>query len=257
MADAGELKQMVMSFRVSELQVLLGYAGRNKTGRKTELMQRALQLVQKGASVPIQIKIRELYNQIFSSNRRKPPGKSDEGPMFSSTKDEHDMKHGGLDYSSGSSLVSPAQSSMFPVHPDVRLKHLPFYDVVAELMKPTSLDLTRPNMKFSICYYTFLSWKLVTSSNYPTGVIYQFIFEMMSLCYVGYLPCFKLFLTTTKIPLKILLKNTIIFNKSISHRHPSCGITFTSCYRIDTSMCNRIQLCILNVFTRVLAVTKA
>ncbi|VDI72023.1 E3 SUMO-protein ligase PIAS3, partial [Mytilus galloprovincialis] len=251
MADAGELKQMVMSFRVSELQVLLGYAGRNKTGRKTELMQRALQLVQKGASVPIQIKIRELY-------KRKPPGKSDEGPMFSSMKLETGHHYrGGLDYSSGSSLVSPAQSSMFPVHPDVRLKHLPFYDVVAELMKPTSLDLTRPNMKFSICYYTFLSWKLVTSSNYPTGVIYQFIFEMMSLCYVGYLPCFKLFLTTTKIPLKILLKNTIIFNKSISHRHPSCGITFTSCYRIDTSMCNRIQLCILNVFTRVLAVTKA
>jgi hypothetical protein len=52
---------MVMSFRESELQVLLGYAGRNKTGRKTELVQRALQLVQKGASVPIQIKIRELY----------------------------------------------------------------------------------------------------------------------------------------------------------------------------------------------------
>ncbi|VDI72022.1 E3 SUMO-protein ligase PIAS3, partial [Mytilus galloprovincialis] len=252
MADAGELKQMVMSFRVSELQVLLGYAGRNKTGRKTELMQRALQLVQKGASVPIQIKIRELY-------KRKPPGKSDEGPMFSSSSNTTYTPNwfGGLDYSSGSSLVSPAQSSMFPVHPDVRLKHLPFYDVVAELMKPTSLDLTRPNMKFSICYYTFLSWKLVTSSNYPTGVIYQFIFEMMSLCYVGYLPCFKLFLTTTKIPLKILLKNTIIFNKSISHRHPSCGITFTSCYRIDTSMCNRIQLCILNVFTRVLAVTKA
>lgn len=52
---------MVMSFRVSELQVLLGYAGRNKTGRKTDLMSRALLLLQKGCSVPIQIKIRELY----------------------------------------------------------------------------------------------------------------------------------------------------------------------------------------------------
>lgn len=53
------------------------------------------------------------------------------------------LTSGGLDYSSGSSLVSPAQSSMFPVHPDVRLKHLPFYDVVAELMKPTSLGIYR------------------------------------------------------------------------------------------------------------------
>ncbi|XP_071167505.1 E3 SUMO-protein ligase PIAS2-like isoform X2 [Mytilus edulis] len=155
MADAGELKQMVMSFRVSELQVLLGYAGRNKTGRKTELMQRALQLVQKGASVPIQIKIRELYNQIFSSNRRKPPGKSDEGPMFSSMKLETGHHYrGGLDYSSGASLVSPAQSSMFPVHPDVRLKHLPFYDVVAELMKPTSLA-PRGTSKFQETHFNF------------------------------------------------------------------------------------------------------
>lgn len=56
---------MVMSFRVSELQVLLGYAGRNKTGRKTELLNRALQLVSRGASVPIQIKIRELYKYLF------------------------------------------------------------------------------------------------------------------------------------------------------------------------------------------------
>lgn len=52
---------MVMSFRVSELQVLLGYAGRNKTGRKSELTDRALQIVARGASIPIQIKIRELY----------------------------------------------------------------------------------------------------------------------------------------------------------------------------------------------------
>lgn len=50
-----------MSFRVSELQVLLGFAGRNKSGRKQELLQRALLLVQKGCSMPVQIKIRELY----------------------------------------------------------------------------------------------------------------------------------------------------------------------------------------------------
>lgn len=36
---------------------------------------------------------------------------------------------------------APHSSSlgMLPVHPDVKLKHLPFYDCVAELMKPTSL----------------------------------------------------------------------------------------------------------------------
>ena len=55
------LQHMVMSFRVSELQVLLGFAGRNKSGRKHELLQRALTLLQKGCSTPVQIKIRELY----------------------------------------------------------------------------------------------------------------------------------------------------------------------------------------------------
>ena len=58
-------QHMVMSFRVSELQVLLGYAGRNKSGRKQELLQRALLLVQKGCSTPVQIKIRELYRYIL------------------------------------------------------------------------------------------------------------------------------------------------------------------------------------------------
>jgi hypothetical protein len=52
---------MVMSFRVSELQVLLGFAGRNKSGRKQELLQRALVLVHKGCSQPVANKIKELY----------------------------------------------------------------------------------------------------------------------------------------------------------------------------------------------------
>ena len=78
---------MVMSFRVSELQVLLGYAGRNKSGRKQELLQRALLLVQKGCSTPVQIKIRELYRyvlylntfssfELLQSKRANPPLKS-------------------------------------------------------------------------------------------------------------------------------------------------------------------------------------
>ncbi|XP_046403040.1 E3 SUMO-protein ligase PIAS3 isoform X2 [Ischnura elegans] len=54
---------MVLSFRVSELQMLLGFAGRNKTGRKTELQTRALDLL-KLRSAPITIKIKELYKTI-------------------------------------------------------------------------------------------------------------------------------------------------------------------------------------------------
>lgn len=57
------LQNMVMTFRVSELQMLLGFAGRNKSGRKNELQTRALDLLRL-KSAPIQMKIRELYKSI-------------------------------------------------------------------------------------------------------------------------------------------------------------------------------------------------
>lgn len=44
-----------------------------------------------------------------------------------------------LDYSTAQRMVEPPSPMGIPVHPDVRLKHLPFYDCVTELMKPTSL----------------------------------------------------------------------------------------------------------------------
>ncbi|GFO21346.1 E3 sumo-protein ligase [Plakobranchus ocellatus] len=181
MADLVELKQMVSSFRVSELHVLLGFAGRNKSGRKQELTQRALALVQKNCSLPVQIKIRELYRQIYpmtkpqtvSTPHHKDPnampmmhrhpgmiGYPPEGPdamqRRSKTSDNRlraqpsvprysFLCHGnpsqmGLDYSVMSNLRSilPQQQSM-PVNPDVKLKHLPFYDVLGELMKPSTL----------------------------------------------------------------------------------------------------------------------
>lgn len=57
------LQNMVMSFRVTELQTLLAYAGKNRSGRKNELQARALELV-KNKSSPIVSKIKELYRTI-------------------------------------------------------------------------------------------------------------------------------------------------------------------------------------------------
>ena len=56
-------QNMVMTFRVSELQLLLGLAGQSRCGRKTELMQRALTLVDRGVSSSVQLKIKELYQK--------------------------------------------------------------------------------------------------------------------------------------------------------------------------------------------------
>lgn len=139
-----------MSFRVSELQVLLGYAGRNKTGRKTELLNRALQLVSRGASVPIQIKIRELYK------RKAPvPGKGPDGDTVG-LKSEPSGYRGPLDF--GASILSHESShssaSSIPHHPDVIFKVLPFYDLITELMKPTSLA-PRGTSKFQETHFNF------------------------------------------------------------------------------------------------------
>jgi len=47
------------------------------------------------------------------------------------------------DHSGSGSLTVPADRLM-PVHPDVRLKPLPFYDVLAELLKPSTLSECLP-----------------------------------------------------------------------------------------------------------------
>ncbi|KAG8199008.1 hypothetical protein JTE90_001805 [Oedothorax gibbosus] len=63
MAEA-ELRNMIMNFRVSDLQVLLGFAGRNKTGKKQELQYRALDLLKLKSSA-VEMKVRELHNRRY------------------------------------------------------------------------------------------------------------------------------------------------------------------------------------------------
>ncbi|KAL5005508.1 hypothetical protein ScPMuIL_018964 [Solemya velum] len=184
MADAAGLKHMVMSFRVSELQVLLGYAGRNKSGRKGELIQRALQLVQKGCSMPIQIKIRELYRALFISSLTplaavsaitSSSGTSNRSKSIfqksSSSNSSLCWREKSVPRSRGSPMLKllmttlkclrsqvramqPDSGSNIPVHPDVKLKRLPFYDIQGELLKPTSL-VPRGSSRFQETHFVF------------------------------------------------------------------------------------------------------
>nr|XP_044998906.1 E3 SUMO-protein ligase PIAS2 isoform X7 [Jaculus jaculus] len=165
MADSEELRNMVSSFRVSELQVLLGFAGRNKSGRKHDLLMRALHLLKSGCSPAVQIKIRELYRRRYP---RTLEGLTDlsaiKSSVFSldgsSSPVEPDLAVAGI-HSLPSTSVTPHSPSspvgsvllqdtkptfemqqpspIPPVHPDVQLKNLPFYDVLDVLIKPTSL----------------------------------------------------------------------------------------------------------------------
>lgn len=191
---------MVLSFRVSELQMLLGFAGRNKSGRKNELQARALELLRL-RSHPVQLKIRELYktiqaDQLAAHQMYGQTGGSGEPQIdqnmhsrnyytrqaISQQQQSQSSVSSGKDLppahqasipqaprtnpvypSSGYTSVTPQQTStapynpypyppkvlpsplqiqsrsQYPIHPDVRLKKLPFFDLLAELLKPSSL----------------------------------------------------------------------------------------------------------------------
>ncbi|XP_070975734.1 E3 SUMO-protein ligase PIAS1-like [Oncorhynchus clarkii lewisi] len=160
MAESAELKQMVMSLRVSELQVLLGYAGRNKHGRKHELLTKALHLLKAGCSPAVQMKVKELYRRRFPTKMVS--------PVDLALPSVHATLSGGLTSlgfdSHGSpsplSLLGPKHelglphlpSSLHPVHPDVKLQRLPFYDMLDELIKPTSLASDNSQRFQETCY---------------------------------------------------------------------------------------------------------
>ncbi|XP_051513058.1 E3 SUMO-protein ligase PIAS1-like isoform X2 [Myxocyprinus asiaticus] len=147
---------MVMSLRVSELQVLLGYAGRNKHGRKHELLTKALHLLKVGCSPAVQMKIKELYRRRFPTKMVSPTDLSLTGIHSSSGGASAGLPAGltqlGFNRHGSPSLLPVAllgpkhelglphlPSALHPVHPDVKLQRLPFYDVLDELIKPTSL----------------------------------------------------------------------------------------------------------------------
>uniref|UniRef100_A0A673XSX5 Protein inhibitor of activated STAT 1 n=1 Tax=Salmo trutta TaxID=8032 RepID=A0A673XSX5_SALTR len=152
---------MVMSLRVSELQVLLGYAGRNKHGRKHELLTKALHLLKAGCSPAVQMKVKELYRRRFPTKMVS--------PVDLALPSVHSTLSGGLTSlgfdSHGSpsplSLLGPKHelglphlpSSLHPVHPDVKLQRLlAFYDMLDELIKPTSLASDNSQRFQETCY---------------------------------------------------------------------------------------------------------
>ncbi|XP_069046675.1 E3 SUMO-protein ligase PIAS1 isoform X2 [Lepisosteus oculatus] len=144
---------MVMSLRVSELQVLLGYAGRNKHGRKHELLTKALHLLKAGCSPAVQMKIKELYRRRFPTKMVTPAELSLPSVHSTTAPLPAGLPQLSFDGHAASSPLLPVSllgpkheldlphlpSALHPVHPDVKLQKLPFYDMLDELIKPTSL----------------------------------------------------------------------------------------------------------------------
>ncbi|XP_060569919.1 E3 SUMO-protein ligase PIAS2-like isoform X3 [Ruditapes philippinarum] len=173
MAEAEELKKMVMSFRVSELQVLASYAGWSKYGRKVDLLQRALYQIERQLSPRIHQKIRELYRQIHNPYAVEPPRSrnlprgqqqvSDPrqleqlarryGTSKVTSQQLQNTQSGAVDFSKRG-LDSLSAASTLPVHPDVRFRPLPFFDIMGELLKPTSLAPKGPS-RYQETYFVF------------------------------------------------------------------------------------------------------
>ncbi|KAH0954009.1 hypothetical protein HN011_006877 [Eciton burchellii] len=201
MEDTEELENMVLSFRVSELQMLLGFAGRNKSGRKNELQSRALELLRLRSHPAVRLKIHELYKTIQAdqmaahqmygqtgstesqidqnmhnrsyyptrqaisqqqqqqasvsagkeltpAHQASLPQAPRTNPVYQSTPyanvaSQRTTTTGYNPFSYPTKVLStplPIQpAGQYPIHPDVRLKKLPFFDLLAELLKPSSL----------------------------------------------------------------------------------------------------------------------
>ncbi|XP_031550616.1 E3 SUMO-protein ligase PIAS3-like isoform X2 [Actinia tenebrosa] len=141
MDEVAELRHMLMGFRVSELQVLLGFAGRSKSGRKHELMGRALQLLKCEGNYQIRAKIKDLYRQRYPRKLSSPPPRA--APPGRVCIVPQSVPVRGREPPNG-----------IPVHPDVRLISLPFFEYIDDLVRPTSL-VPRGMSQFQESYVVF------------------------------------------------------------------------------------------------------
>lgn len=143
-------QNMVMSFRVSDLQMLLGFVGRSKSGLKHELVTRALQLVQFDCSPELFKKIKELYETRYAKKSSEPVSQPhrplDPLTMHStydraSTVPRTPLTGPNIDYPVlyGKYLNGLGRLPAKTLKPEVRLVKLPFFNMLDELLKPTEL----------------------------------------------------------------------------------------------------------------------
>jgi hypothetical protein len=149
---------MILSFRLSELKKLLGFVGFSKSGSKTELQGRASEVLQLH-STTVQMKIKDLYMSIqeeqaggylcqqWQQQQRQPHQSSTVYQQARSSRQgasrQKQMALGMYpnDMYQYQPKASPPASveSTYPVNPDVRLKCLPLFELMGELLKPSCL----------------------------------------------------------------------------------------------------------------------
>ncbi|XP_072099936.1 E3 SUMO-protein ligase PIAS4-like isoform X2 [Mobula birostris] len=125
-------RNMILGFRISELQALLRFAGRNKSGLKHELVSRALHLVRTNCSSEILKKIQDLHaqrNSLASTNAQSQPLLS--APTFPLHSSEAALN--------ARTSIPICHAGKDDTKSKVRLTELPFYEILDNLMIPTEL----------------------------------------------------------------------------------------------------------------------
>jgi len=149
-----EYKNMVLAFRMTELQNLMVFAGRSKTGRKTDLQAKAVDLC-KLNTTDINIKIKELSSAMYRALGSSPTPYSSSASSSTSTTSRPSHYSNPVNAPIASSpSPSPAPLS-YPTYPDVSLKRLPFYRLEETLLKPCSLQPTGTS-RFQEQKFTFI-----------------------------------------------------------------------------------------------------
>ncbi|XP_065912432.1 E3 SUMO-protein ligase PIAS2-like isoform X2 [Dysidea avara] len=150
-------KRLLRSFRVAELQNLLRLYGQPRTGRKTELYQRILNMFRCQDHKQLEERIKHLYSQIQSSRYNSYPylpvssSSSSNNNSSNSSEDETSIK-----FKLHHSKIQGSMKGLTPhwgvrapyhhggahsavIHPDVKFKELAFYTVVDNIIRPTAL----------------------------------------------------------------------------------------------------------------------
>ncbi|XP_076052036.1 E3 SUMO-protein ligase Su(var)2-10 isoform X6 [Oratosquilla oratoria] len=279
------LERMVMTFRVSELQMLLGYAGKNKTGRKNELQSRALEIVRL-RNPTIQHKIKELYKSIqlemsFGERSQTTAGTPAATlhpaqkvslslgsiPGYSQTGASHLAQSHSTRYSNAATtaaattlgggvvyptLAAAAHGSSYPINPDVKLKNLPFYDVLGELLKPSTLAAPQGSGRYQESSFTFSltpqqANKIANSRDLRPGRQDYTIQVQMRFCLLettceqddNFPPNIAVKINDKMCP----LPSPIPTNKpGVEPKRPSRPVNVTTLCRISPTVTNRIQV---------------
>lgn len=279
-----------MNFRVSDLQVLLGFAGRNKTGKKQELQYRALDLLKLKSSA-VEMKIRELHNRRYhhqltrpnSYEMPEPPAVVERPPAHRyeahvnnnyparfnpnvRPTPHHQQGPSSSSYSSSSKaylVPNPSNTNShqrYNTYASVKFKDLPFYDNMYCLMQPFSLP-TEGTDRFqeTTFYFTLtpqqaqeVAMSRSASGHYECQILLRFCLLDTSCEQEDYFPQNAAVKLNTK---NVPLPNPVPLNRpGVEPKRPSKPVNITPYSKLSPTVTNIVTVSWTSTYGRSFAV---